>query len=116
MFSSNSRNKNIVGICPFDRITFLPFNQPGSNRPKTPLTATFDSKQSYTLLEPNHSNFLLIDSDSWSKITETVFQIGQIYSKSKAGLVIIINGDRKTEDDIYYSVKNKYPIIIIEGR
>jgi len=92
----------LLGISPIENIIY-----PG----KTPLRATNE----LTPLDPNHSHFVLVDSNEWGGETETMYALAEVYSQSCPSVAILVNGGAIAKNEILYNVRQNRPIIVVEG-
>lgn len=91
----------LLGISPMENIIY-----PG----KTPPQATTELTQ----LDPNHSHFVLVDSNEWGGETETMYELAEIYSQSCPSAAILVNGGAIAKNEVLYNVRQNRPIIVIE--
>ncbi|OUD12525.1 DUF4231 domain-containing protein [Thioflexithrix psekupsensis] len=68
-------------------------------------------------LEPHHSHFILVDSETWGAETETMFQLADhLFTHERVPLVtLLINGGELSKLEILRSVRLGIPVIIVEG-
>lgn len=66
-------------------------------------------------LNPNHSYFVLVETDEWGGETETMYKLAKTLSASCPSIAVLINGGRITKSEILHNVRQKRPIIVIEG-
>ena len=92
----------LLGISPSENIMY-----PG----KTPSQAS----QELTPLDPNHSHFVLVDSDQWGGETETMYKLAEVYSQSCPSVAILVNGGAIARNEALYNVRQSRPIIVIKG-
>ena len=64
-------------------------------------------------LEPNHSHFVLVESDEWGGETGTMFELAQALNVSVA--TMLINGGQIAESEGLRSVRNGWPLLVVEG-
>jgi len=96
------RRPVLLGISPAENITY-----PGKT--------THRAGNEQTPLDPNHSHFVLVDSNEWGGETETMYELAKVYSQSCPSVAILINGGAIAKDEALYNVRQKRPIIVIEG-
>lgn len=92
----------LLGISPIENIIY-----PG----KTLLRATPE----LTPLDPNHSHFVLVESNEWGGETETMYALAELYSQSCPSIAILVNGGTIAKNEALYNVRQNRPIIVIEG-
>jgi SLOG in TRPM, prokaryote len=66
-------------------------------------------------LDPNHSHFVLVDSNEWGGETETMYELAKVYSQSCPSVAILVNGGAIAKNEVLYNVRQNRPIIVIEG-
>jgi hypothetical protein len=64
-------------------------------------------------LEPNHSHFVLVDSDDWGEETGTMFKLAGAFNVAVA--TMLINGGQIAGSEALQSVRNGWPLLVIEG-
>lgn len=88
----------LLGVAPAGSITY-----PGKpNGKKVPL-------------EPNHSHFVLVEADEWGGETETMYALARVLSQDIPSVAILIDGGSISKSEVLHNVRQKRPIIIIEG-
>ena len=92
----------LLGISPIENIIY-----PGKTLPR----ATTE----LTSLDPNHSHFVLVDSNEWGGETETMYALAEVYSQSCPSIAILVNGGAIAKNEVLYNVRQNRPIIVIEG-
>ena len=92
----------LLGISPIENIIY-----PGKTLPR----ATTE----LTPLDPNHSHFVLVDSNEWGGETETMYALAEVYSQSCPSVAILVNGGTIAKNEVLYNVRQNRPIIVIEG-
>jgi hypothetical protein len=66
-------------------------------------------------LDPNHPYFILVESDEWGGETETMYELAKALSANCPSVAVLINGGSITKTEMVHSVRQKRPIIVIEG-
>jgi len=91
----------LVGVAPAGRVTF-----PGDD-PQRP--------HGDTQLEPNHSAFVLANSDEWGGERRMLFGIATVVAGSEPIVAILAGGGEGALDEVRSAVRRRIPIVIIEG-
>lgn len=91
----------LLGVAPIGTVTY-----PGKEINKSKRT---------TQLDPNHSHFVLVDTDKWGGETETMYELAQFLSRGHTSVAILINGGKIARREALYNVRQKRPLIVIEG-
>jgi hypothetical protein len=66
-------------------------------------------------LDPNHSHFVLIETNEWGGETETMYELANVFSEGCPSIAILINGGAIAKNEVLYNVRQRRPIIVIEG-
>lgn len=93
---------SLLGISPSGNITY-----PGKTSPQ--------ASQEQAPLDPNHSHFVLVDSNQWGGETETMYELAEVYSQSCPSVAILVNGGAIARNEALFNVRQGRPIIVIEG-
>ena len=64
-------------------------------------------------LEPNHSHFVLVESDEWGGETGTMFKLARALNVPVA--TMLINGGQIAGSEALQSVRNGWQLLVIEG-
>jgi SLOG in TRPM, prokaryote len=89
----------LLGIAPTGKVTY-----PGAGE-----IATTDS----TPLEPNHSHFVLVESNEWGGETTRMFELARAFNAPI--VAILVNGGAIAADEALQSVRNGWQLLVIEG-
>ena len=66
-------------------------------------------------LDPNHSHFVLVETEEWGGETETMYELAQVFSQGSPSLTVLVNGGGIAKREVLYSVRQRRPIIVLEG-
>jgi hypothetical protein len=64
-------------------------------------------------LEPNHSYFVLVESDEWGGETTKMLELARAFNAPI--VAILVNGGAIAADESLQSVRNGWPLLVIEG-
>jgi SLOG in TRPM, prokaryote len=64
-------------------------------------------------LEPNHSHFVLVESNEWGAETGTMFELARALNLPVA--TMLINGGEITAKEALQSVRNGWQLLVLEG-
>jgi hypothetical protein len=64
-------------------------------------------------LEPNHSHFVLVEGKDWGDETGPMLELARAFNAPT--VAILINGGTIAADEALQSVRNGWPLVIIEG-
>jgi TRPM family ion channel len=66
-------------------------------------------------LDPNHSYFVLVETDEWGGETDTMYELAKTLSANCPSLAVLINGGSITKSEVLHNVRQGRPIIVMEG-
>jgi hypothetical protein len=96
----DGRRSHLLGIAPAGKITY----------PGGPSEAGVADGAP---LEPNHSHFVLVESEEWGGETGTMFELAQALNVPVA--TMLINGGKITGGEALQSVRNGWQLLVVEG-
>jgi hypothetical protein len=68
-----------------------------------------------SILEPNHTHFVLIPGDDWGDESAWISKIATSIAGNKKSLTILINGGKISRTDVQYSLLENRPVFIMRG-
>jgi len=89
----------LLGIAPAGKVTY-----PGDGQ-----IDVVDS----TALEPNHSHFVLVESNDWGGETDKMFELARAFNVPI--VAILVNGGAIAADEALQTVRNGWQLLAIEG-
>jgi hypothetical protein len=92
----------LLGVSPAGRVSYPELPGIAANEDRAPL-------------DPNHSHFVLVETDEWGGETATMYELAHLFSQDHPSLAIIINGGAIAIQEALYNVRQKRPIILLEG-
>ena len=90
----------LLGIVPGDTVAY-----PGQGK----------SSQQTPPLDPNHSHFVLVETDTWGEETSTMYELAQFLTRDRTSVALLINGGEIAMREVVYNVRQGRPLIVIEG-
>jgi hypothetical protein len=66
-------------------------------------------------LDPNHSHFVLVETNEWGGETETMYELANVFSEGCPSVAILINGGDIAKNEVLYNVRQRRSILVIEG-
>ena len=66
-------------------------------------------------LDPNHSYFVLVETDEWGGETDTMYELAKALSAGRPSVAVLINGGSIAKSEVLHNVRQRRPIIVIEG-
>jgi hypothetical protein len=66
-----------------------------------------------TPLEPNHSHFVLVESNEWGGETTKMLEFARAFNSPT--VAILVNGGAIAADEALQSVRNGWPLLVFEG-
>lgn len=100
--AAQERRSTLLGVAPAGSVTY-----PGKS--------TEMSGNEGVPLDPNHSHFVLVESDEWGGETETMYEVAQTLSARCPSVAVLINGGAIAKSEVLHNVRQRRPIIVIEG-
>ncbi len=64
-------------------------------------------------LEPNHSHFVLVESDEWGGETGKMLELARAFNAPI--VAVLVNGGAIAADEALQSVHNGWPLLVVEG-
>jgi SLOG in TRPM, prokaryote len=99
-FARDGRESRLLGIAPAGKVTY----------PGAPSDV---SAGDGAPLDPNHSHFVLVESDEWGGETGTMFKLAAAFNVAVA--TILINGGQIAGNEALQSVRNGWPVLVVGG-
>src|SRR5262245_28056113 len=96
----DGRRSQLLGIAPAGKVTY-----PGGPRD----TGIVDG----ALLEPNHSHFVLVESNEWGGETTKMLELARAFNAPI--VAILVNGGAIAADEALQSVRNGWQLLVVEG-
>jgi hypothetical protein len=102
--ADRGRKSVLLGVTPAGKVTYPGGPAEGSIEDSAPL-------------DPNHSHFVLVESDEWGGETDTMFELAKALGKEIPVVTMLVGGelDGIAKDEVLHSVRQGWPIIVIEG-
>jgi hypothetical protein len=100
--AEQQQRSTLLGVAPARRVTY----------PGKPANALRNESVS---LDPNHSHFVLIETDEWGGETETLYELAKTFSANCPSVAVLMNGGSIAKSEVLHNVRQKRPIIVIEG-
>jgi len=66
-----------------------------------------------TPLEPNHSHFVLVESNEWGGETQKMLELARAFNTPT--VAILVNGGAIAADEALQSVRNGWQLLVVEG-
>ncbi len=96
------RNSILLGVVPAGKVTY-----PGG--------PSQECIKAGAPLDPNHSHFVLVESNEWGGETETMYELADELSKKIPVLTVLVNGGEGAKHEVLQSMRHGWVIIVIEG-
>lgn len=93
----------LLGVSPLGAVTY-----PGK-------ASRNDAGEELVPLDPNHSHFVLVETDEWGGETETMYQLAALYAQGRPSVAMVVNGGAIAKKEVLYNVRQKRPIILFTG-
>ena len=98
--SERMKRPELVGIAPYDKVSY-----PGKE----------NASDEATPLEPNHTSFVLVESDKWGDETEIMFGLAEELSLDMPIMTLLINGGNIAKEEVLRNVRKGWPLVVVEG-
>ncbi len=76
--------------------------------------ATSDGMTSESLLDPNHTHFVLLNNDHWGSEVPLMSELASYLSQGDA-VTILVNGGMIAQQEILQSLAHQRPVIVVSG-
>jgi hypothetical protein len=96
----DGRRPQLLGIAPKGKITH-------------PEVAERSAVSDGTPLEPNHSHFVLVESNEWGGETTKMLELARAFNAPV--VAILVNGGTIAADEALQSVRNGWRLLVVEG-
>jgi len=102
--ADRGRKSVLLGVAPAGKVTYPGGPAEGSLEDSAPL-------------DPNHSHFVLVESDEWGDETDTMFELAKALGKEIPVVTMLVGSelDGIAKDEVLHSVRQGWPVIVIEG-
>jgi hypothetical protein len=97
--ADRGRQISLLGVAPADLVTYP---ADGTARTGTPL-------------DPNHSHFVLVDSDKWGDETETMYDLAATLAQDVPVVTVLVNGGSISRQEVLRSVRAGWPVVVLAG-
>lgn len=100
--ADRGRTTPLLGVAPVGKVTYPGGPAEGSIADGAPLDA-------------NHSHFVLVEGSEWSSGNEMMFKLANELGAGSTVIAVLVNGGPAAQDEVLRSVRQGWPIIVIEG-
>jgi len=100
--ADQGRQSVLLGLAPAGKVSYPGGPAEGSIEDRAPL-------------DPNHSHFVLVESDEWGGETETMYELAEELGKEISVLTVLVNGGQVAQHEVLQSIRHGWSIIVIEG-
>lgn len=90
----------LIGVTPENKVAL-----PNQQEPDADLT----------LLEPNHTHFVLVPGDNWGDESPWISDVATVLANNAPSVTVLLNGGEITFDDAFYSVNTGRLVVVIAG-
>ena len=98
--AQDGRRSQLLGIAPKGKITH-------------PEIAGASAVSDGAPLEPNHSHFVLVESNEWGSETGKMLELARAFNAPI--IAILVNGGAIAADEALQSVRNGWQLLVLEG-
>jgi hypothetical protein len=96
----DGRRSQLLGVAPAGKVTYSGGPSDAGLADRAPL-------------EPNHSHFVLVESNEWGGETSKMLELARAFNAPI--VAILVNGGAITADEALQSVRNGWQLVVIEG-
>jgi len=100
--ADQGRKSILLGVAPSGKVTY----------PEGPAEGSIENGAP---LDPDHSHFVLVESEEWGGETEMMFKLAKSLSDKIPVVSILANGGEISKKEVLLSVRQGWPLIVIEG-
>lgn len=100
--ADRGRKSILLGVAPSGKVTYPQGPADGSIKDGAPL-------------DPDHSHFVLVESEEWGGETGMMFKVAKALSRGIPVVTILVNGGNISRKEILLSVRHGWPLIVLEG-
>jgi hypothetical protein len=68
-----------------------------------------------SILDPNHTHFLLIPGSDWGDESAWISKIATVVAGDRKSVTILVNGGKISRSDVEYSLMEKRPTFVMRG-
>ncbi|MCB0173450.1 MAG: hypothetical protein KDI62_23200 [Anaerolineae bacterium] len=79
------------------------------------VTVADDGTTAEDMLEPNHSNFVLVEGDEWGSEVEQMYRLAAYFSQHAPSVALLVNGGDIALREIELNVEQNREIIVLAG-
>ena len=97
------RQTSLLGVAPAGLVTY-----PGDDRRKTLF-------KDGVPLDPNHSHFVLVESDEWGGEIKMMQDLAAIFAQAAPVVMILVNGGNIAKQDVLWSTRHGWPVVVIQN-
>jgi hypothetical protein len=73
------------------------------------------SRRSETVLEPNHTHFVIVPGDEWGAESPWIAQTATVLAGGARSVTVLVNGGQIAYSDVQHSVDTGRPVVVIAG-
>src|SRR5947209_6648354 len=103
--AEQQRRSTLLGVAPAGNVTYPGKSTGMSGSASVPGVP----------LDPNHSHFVLVETDKLGGETETTYELAKTLSAGCPSVAVLINGGSIAKSEVLHNVRQRRPIIVIEG-
>ncbi len=100
--ADQGRKSTLLGVAPAGRVTYPGGPTEGSIEGRVPL-------------DPNHSHFVLVESDEWGGETEALFDLARALAKEIPIVTVLVNGGDIARKEALMIVRQGWRIVVMKG-
>jgi hypothetical protein len=100
--ADRGRRSVLLGVAPAGLVTYPGGPAEGSIADGAPL-------------DPNHSHFVLVESDEWGGEIDTRYELAEALASGIPVVTVLVNGGPLAGEEVLRSVRQGWPLIVVAG-
>lgn len=102
--AEQARKPTLLGVSPAGKVTY-----PGKTADNS------NEIEDTAPLDPNHTHFVLVATNEWGGETDIMYALAKSFSQGLPSVAVLVNGGEIAKNEALYNVRQKRPIIVMEG-
>ena len=74
-----------------------------------------DGTKAEDILDPNHSNFVLVEGDAWGSEVEQMYRLADYLSQQVPSLALLVNGGQVALQEVELNIRQGREIVVLVG-
>ncbi|MCB0211026.1 MAG: hypothetical protein KDJ52_16930 [Anaerolineae bacterium] len=78
-------------------------------------TVAADGTKAEDILDPNHSNFVLVEGDAWGSEVKQMYQLADYFSRQAPSIALLVNGGEIALEEVELNIRQGREIVVLVG-